>query len=36
MGFREELGNTYPTASGVELTVTKQDSHTIRPQWKAK
>lgn len=31
-GFREELGNTYPTASGV----TGKDSHTARPQLKAK
>lgn len=31
-GFREELGNTYPTASGV----TGKGSHTARPQLKAK
>lgn len=32
--FRGELGNTYPTASGVELAVTEKDSHTIKHQWK--
>ena len=32
--FRVELGNTYPTASGIELAVTGKDSYTIKHQWK--